>query len=140
MKTAFLALGLVLSAQFVSAQTQVPTNLRDVMACIVPVQNGPSQVSMMVRVSTDNNGDFVVVSVNDRGLAYNLFSQLDRGEVASSITEGRLGILLLEETFRQDSGVIRNAGFAIISKGENNQFSGFVSAKSNIYPVNCTLR
>ncbi|MBX2988516.1 MAG: hypothetical protein KF802_11530 [Bdellovibrionaceae bacterium] len=115
-------------------------DVKEVMTCTVPNGNAASQVSASIVLQAEASADYVIVNVNDKGQNFRLFTQTDKGDVAQSIEKGSLGFLLLQENFTQDAGVIRNAGFLVISKRDTGAFEGLMGARSNIYPLTCTLK
>lgn len=113
---------------------------KDVFACQVPVQNGSVQVTLNLSAYFETSQDFVVVDVNDKGTAFQMFNELKPGELNASIQQGEVGFLLAEANVGEDAGVLRNAGFIMLSKGQNGGFEGLLSARGNIYPLACTLK
>lgn len=127
------------TAAIALAGTSAFAQSKEVLGCQVPNQGGASQVSLNMSVYLDSSQDFVVVDVNDKGTTFQMFNQLQAGELANAVQAGQIGFLLAEEGVGQDAGVLRNAGFIILSKNQTG-FEGFLSAKGNIYPLECVLK
>ncbi len=104
--------------------------------CVVP-SDAATKVTVKATISNESTVDFVRLTVVD-GQTTHLFSQTEKGQIDSQLKSGSLGLLLVSDTSRQENGVIRNAGFMGLQKA-NNKLSGFMSAQTNIYPLECTL-
>jgi hypothetical protein len=106
-----------------------------VFNCKVP---DSQNVSLTITLGADQSVDFVTVSlVNKKTGAATFFSQMDKGSVAQQIQAGYLNLLALTDKSAQDDGVIMNTGFLGLS-ADNGEFSGFLAANGNIYPLSCT--
>ncbi len=122
--------GLVLLAGVSAQAAQVPA-----FKCTVPAKN--PTVTINVAVSDSESVDFVTIDVNDKTTA-NLFMQMEKGSFKTQVDAGQLTTLALGEQFKQgDDGVIRDAGIFAISL-DSGKWSGLLSAKSNVYPLECT--
>lgn len=136
-----MLLGLLATVSFsllAHAETPAPAaSQKDVLSCMVANSGGQPQVSLIVSVHYDTSADFVIVSVSDKGQVYRMFTQMNKGEVDANLAQGSLALVLLDDTFSQDAGVIRNAGLAVVNQGANGGFSGLLIAHSNIYPLTC---
>lgn len=121
---------LALLAGFSAHAAQVPA-----FKCTVPSKN--PTVTIDVAVSDNESVDFVTVDLNDKTKA-SLFMQMEKGSFQKQIDAGSLTTLVLGEQFSQgDDGVIRDAG--ILGLGlEAGQWSGLLSVKGNVYPLECT--
>lgn len=141
MKLLVLAAALFAAAPVLAdnATTPAPSAAKEVLTCTVQSSTGSPQVSLNVSVQSDTSADFIVVGLNDKGTVSRLFTQADKDTVSKGMAAGSLGFLLLEENFTSENGVIRNAGFAIFTKGENG-YTGLLSAKGNLYPLTCTAK
>lgn len=111
---------------------------KDVLSCVVPNGADPSQVSLLISVHYDTSADFVIASVTEKGLIYRMFTQMGKGEVDDNLSKGELVLMLLEESYSQDAGVVRNAGLAIIDASQDGTYSGLLVAHRNVYPLTCT--
>lgn len=128
MKKAIFALALL--AGFSANAAQVPA-----FKCMVPAKT--STVTVNVAVSDSESVDFVTIDVNDKTTT-NLFMQLEKGSFQKQIDTGSLTTLALGDQFQQgDDGVIRDAGILALGL-ENGKWSGLLSAKGNVYPLECT--
>lgn len=128
MKKAIFALALL--AGISANAAQVPA-----FKCMVPAKT--STVTVNVAVSDSESVDFVTIDVNDNTTT-NLFMQLEKGSFQKQVDAGGLTTLALGDQFQQgDDGVIRDAGILALGL-DNGKWSGLLSAKGNVYPLQCT--
>lgn len=128
MKKVVFALALL--AGFSAHAAQVPA-----FKCSVPAKT--STVTVNIAVSDNESVDFVTIDVNDKTTA-NLFMQLEKGSFQKQVDAGQLTTLALGDQFQQgDDGVIRDAGVLALSL-DAGKWSGLLSAKGNVYPLDCT--
>lgn len=121
---------LTLLAGFSVHAAQVPA-----FKCTVPGK--VSTVTVDVAVSDNESVDFVTVSLNDKGIT-NLFMQLQKGSFKTQVDAGSVTTLVLGEQYSQgDDGVIRDAGILGLSL-DAGKWTGLLSVKSNVYPLDCT--
>ena len=121
-----------------SAQAQ--TAPKDIISCVVPVQNGTPTVSINVSAQFESNADFVMFTLKDKDTTTTLFSQTEKGQVAEELKNGGLSLLVLTESFAQENGVLKNAGFFAIGKNDDGTVGGILSALGNVYPLSCQLK
>lgn len=128
MKNVIFALALLAG---ISAQAaQVPA-----FKCMVPA-NAPS-VSVNISVSDNESVDFVTVDLNDKAKV-NLFMQMEKDSFKKQVDAGQLTTLVLGDQFQQgNDGVIRDSGILALGL-ENGKWGGLLSAKGNVYPLDCT--
>lgn len=110
----------------------------NIVTCVVPSAN--NSVTLTVDQADDQSVDFVTVNLNEKSGASMFFSQMDKGTVAQQIQAGFLNVLALTEKTGQVDGVITNTGFLALSLESAGKFSGFLAAKGNIYPLDCTAK
>ncbi len=121
--------GLVLLAGFSAHAGQVPA-----FKCTVPA-NTPA-VTVDIAVSDNETVDFVTVDVNDKSVS-NLFMQMEKGSFQKQVDAGQVTTLVLGDQFQQgDDGVIRDAGVLALGL-DNGKWSGLLSARGNVYPLEC---
>lgn len=108
---------------------------KTVFDCVVPSE--PVAVTMSITLGDDQSADFITMTLNEKTGASTFFSQIDKGQLAQQMGEGFVNLLALTEQTGQPDGVITNAGFMALSKDDSGLFTGFLAAKSNIYPLNC---
>lgn len=138
-----MTIGLLISAFAFSAfadttaPAPAPAGPKDVLSCQVAVAGAQPQVSVTMTLQGDVSADFLIVTINDKGQTFRMFTQMAKGEVDAKLSQGGLVLMLLEDTFTQDAGVIRNAGIAVVNLDEQGMFSGLLMAHSNIYPITC---
>ncbi|MBS1969939.1 MAG: hypothetical protein JSU04_06505 [Bdellovibrionales bacterium] len=122
--------GLALLAGFSAHAAQVP-----VFKCTVPAKT--STVTVDIAVSDSEAVDFVTIDVNDKSVS-NLFMQMEKGSFQKQVDAGQVTTLALGDQFQQgDDGVIRDAGVLAVGL-DNGKWSGLLSAKGNVYPLECT--
>jgi len=122
--------GLALLTGISAHAAQVPA-----FKCLVPAKT--STVTITVSVSDDESIDYVTIDVNDKSTS-TLFMQMEKGSFQKQVDAGGITTLVLDEQFQQgDDGVIRNAGILGLNNN-NGKWSGLLSAKSNVYPLDCT--
>ena len=122
--------GLALLAGFSAHAAQVP-----VFKCTVPAKT--STVTVDIAVSDSEAVDFVTIDVNDKSVS-NLFMQMEKGSFQKQVDAGQVTTLALGDQFQQgDDGVIRDAGVLAVGL-DNGKLSGLLSAKGNVYPLECT--
>lgn len=122
--------GLALLAGFSAHAAQVP-----VFKCTVPAKT--STVTVDIAVSDSEAVDFVTIDVNDKSVS-NLFMQMEKGSFQKQVDAGQVTTLALGDQFQQgDDGVIRDAGVLAVGL-DNGKWSGLLSAKGNVYPLDCT--
>jgi hypothetical protein len=128
MKKIFFAIALLMG--FSAHAAQVP-----VFKCTVPAKT--STVTVNIAVSDNEAVDFVTVELNDKTTS-SLFIQLEKGSVQKQIAAGGLTTLVLGASYSQgDDGVIRDAGIFGIGTDTSGKWSGMLSVKGNVYPVEC---
>lgn len=115
---------------------------KEVLACSVAAADGAqAQVTLTVGVVADAAADFMVLNIDDKGTAFRMFAQMEKGEMEQSLASGSLVSLLFEDGMQQDAGVIRNAGLIVVQRGATPEaFSGLLSARGNLYPLTCVLK
>lgn len=111
-----------------------------VLECVVPNENAAPAVTLTVDVQEESSADFLTLNLNDGADSGVLFTQLEKGDVKAGLDAGQLGTLVLEEDFGVDNGVIRKSGLLMVSAEQDGTFSGFLSAKGNIYPLACNRK
>lgn len=111
-----------------------------VLDCVVPNDGAAPVVTLTVDVQEETSADFLTVNLNDGANSGVLFTQLEKGDVRAGLDAGGLGTLVLAEDFGVDNGVIRNSGLLMVSAEQDGSFSGFLSAKGNIYPLACSRK
>ncbi len=127
MKKIILAIVLTTSASAFAAQ--VPK-----FKCQVPAAQ--VSVTATISVSDNENIDFVTVDLNDKGVS-TLFMQLEKGGFQAQVDGGGLMTLVLDDKFAQGSdGVIRNSGILALGLDQG-VWSGLLSVRSNMYPLEC---
>ncbi len=109
---------------------------KPVLKCAVPSEDA-KKVTVVLDVGNDISVDFIRLTLVEGEKTIGYFSQIQKGEFASQMSVGAMGLLLVSETSRQENGVVKNAGFIGVRK-EGNKLTGFISAQSNIYPLECT--
>jgi hypothetical protein len=118
-------------AGFSAHSAQVP-----VFKCTVPAKT--STVTVDVAVSDNEAVDFVTVNLNDK-TTINLFMQNEKGSFQKQIDAGSVTTLVLGDQFKQgDDGVIRDGGVLGLGTSTTGNWSGLLSAKGNVYPLECT--
>lgn len=110
----------------------------NITTCVVPSET--NAVTLNVVLADDQSVDFVTVNLVEKSAASMFFSQMDKGTVAQQIQAGFLNVLALTEKTNQVDGVITNTGFLALSQEAGGKFSGFLAAKGNIYPLDCTVK
>jgi hypothetical protein len=108
--------------------------------CVVPVQNAPPSVRLDVSLSNDTSVDFITVTVIGVKSKDVLFTQIDKGSLDSQLKAGAVSIMVIQEGFAQEAGVIKKAGALNLQKTEDGRFSGVMLAMANIYPLSCALK
>lgn len=136
---AFVSLNAFAQEAPTPAPAPVPTS-RNVLNCVVPVQTGNPSTSMILTLGADLSADFILLNITDGTNKAQLFSQMEKGELSRDLAKGSVSMLMLQESYSQQGGVIRNAGFFAVSKDENGAFRGFLSAMGNLYPLSCALQ
>lgn len=142
--TAIIAiLATLVSLSAMADQTQpapAATEDKTVLACVVPVQSGPAQVTIDVTLGADLSQDYVMLTIKDSKNTTNeltYFAQMEKGQMEKNLSQGGASFLLLSEETKQEAGVIKNTGFFAASVREDNSFGGFIAAAGNIYPISC---
>lgn len=130
MKLSILALTTALSLSAFAAEEKPLLN------CTVPSE-AATKVTLTLTVTNDSSADFVKATLVDGQTTISFFSQIQKGEAASQMAAGSLGLLLVSESSRQENGVLRNGGFLGVRK-QDNKMSGLLSAQSSLYPLECT--
>jgi hypothetical protein len=122
--------GLVLLMGFSAHAAQVPT-----FKCIVPAKT--STVTVNIAVSDSESVDFVTIDLNDKTNSI-LFMQMEKDGFQKQVNAGQITTLALGDQFQQgDDGVIRDAGVLALGL-DNGKWSGLLSVKGNVYPLDCT--
>ncbi|HWU43752.1 MAG TPA: hypothetical protein VN132_09950 [Bdellovibrio sp.] len=104
--------------------------------CVVPSKT--NSVKAVITLGDDQSADFLTVNLTEQKGTSQFYNQMDKGEVGKSMDQGFLNTLAMtEQTGQTPDGVIVNTGFLALSKGQDGSFSGFLTAKGNIYPLNC---
>lgn len=104
--------------------------------CVVPSQGNTVQAT--ITLAEDTSADFVTVNLVEKTGSTQFYNQLSKGEATKSIGQGFLQMLAMtEQSGQSPDGVLVNTGFLALSKGDDGSFSGFLTAKGNIYPLSC---
>lgn len=110
----------------------------NIVTCVVPSET--NSVVLSVDQADDQSVDFVTVNLVEKSATSMFFSQMDKGTIAQQMQAGFLNVLALTEKTNQVDGVITNTGFLALSMESAGKFSGFLAAKGNIYPLDCTAK
>jgi hypothetical protein len=94
-------------------------------------------VKMTIELSPEASVDYVTMTLVEPKGTTQFFAQLDPGEIDNQLKQGFLQMLAMTEQTGQVDGVIVNTGFLALGKEAAGGMSGFLSAKGNIYPLNC---
>lgn len=125
-----LVFALALVSGFAAHAGQVPA-----FKCEVPAV--PVAVTATISVSDNEPADFVTLDLNDKGTT-TLFIQMEKGSFKSQIDAGGMTTLILEDKFAQGAdGVIRNSGLLGLGLDQG-VWSGVLSVRGNVYPLQCT--
>lgn len=105
--------------------------------CAVPSKT--NVVKATVLMADDQSNDVIIVNLVEKTGTTQLYTQGDKGSMTGQIAQGYLQFMALtEQTAQSADGVILNTGFFALSKDDKGIFSGFLTAKGNIYPLSCT--
>jgi hypothetical protein len=121
---------LALVSGFAAHAAQVPA-----FKCQVP--SATPSVTATLSVSDSEAMDYVTLDLNDKGAA-TLFIQMEKGSFQKQVDAGGFTSLILDEKFAQGpDGVIRNAGLMALGLDQG-KWGGILSARGNVYPLECT--
>lgn len=113
---------------------------RIVFQCQVPVDNDEAVVNLEMTIGGDLSLDFLTVTLNELNENFIFFTQLPKGQLAKDIKSGQLEYLLLTEESSQTNGVVKKAGYLMMTKEDAGNYSGMVAAVGNVYPLICEAR
>jgi hypothetical protein len=122
----------------VVAQAQMSTHANGALQlnCVVPLEGGTPAIKLVIEAVEESQGDFMTVLISEPQQELLYFNQLEKGAFRAGLTEGQLITLVVGEGVELDNGVIRNAGFLVLSK-EASGFQGFLSVNNSFYPLVC---
>lgn len=129
-------LALVSFLSLAHAQTDVAANVAVQLSCDVPVENSAPVVKVQIEAAEESQGDFLTVTIQEPSKEMVYFNQLEKGSVRAGIAEGQLVTLVVAEGVSVEHGVVRGAGFLVISKSAEG-LGGFLSLNNSFYPLKC---
>jgi hypothetical protein len=107
--------------------------------CVVPIQDAAPVVSLEVALANDTSVDFVTLTLTSPTSKEILFMQLEKGALETQMAAGAVSMMVIQEGFGQENGVIKKAGLLNLQKDEAGNFGGILLAMGNIYPLACEV-
>ncbi|MDG0817050.1 hypothetical protein [Bdellovibrio svalbardensis] len=125
---------LILASLLIGSSAFADTTLFN---CVVPSQSNSVKATLVM--ADDQSADFITVNLVEKKGTTQFYTQGDKGTLTAQIEQGFLQFMAMtEQTGQTAEGVIVNTGFLALSKDDTGAFSGFLTAKGNIYPLSCT--
>lgn len=105
--------------------------------CSAPAQI-VSPATLTLSVSEDSTADFVRVNLVENQTSNLYFSQVEKDQIQNGLDKGELNLILVSSKSTQRNGIVSNAGYFVISKGQPKAYSAFFAAKGNIFSLTCS--
>lgn len=133
MKTLIAALFFTIAAQ---AQIHSDANGALQINCVVPMEDAAPVVKLVIEAVEESQGDFMTVTISEPQKELLYFNQLEKGAFRAGLAQGQLISLIVGEGVVLDNGVVRNAGFLVLSKDATG-IQGFLSVNNSFYSLEC---
>lgn len=134
MKSLFVSLLLVAGSAM--AQNHL-SGMATTLSCVVPVEGAASLVNLDVTVSTEESVDFVMLTLTGPNTNEILFTQMEKGSFSEGLASGNVTMMIIQEGFAQEAGVLKKAGIFSVSKNTDGSYQGIMAALGNLYPLAC---